>query len=238
MTANATLINIATDSGWFAERGYHSYTNRNAFTGQVTSTLFGNAPEDTDKYNSFMIFNIPFVSGEITSIGLNVYFRDVVGLAPEDDFEFSIYNVSTIPTEFNSNHDVGSETGLAIFNDLQSGETYGSFNVKPWYLNEYLGLSLSESAAMMANNSQGQLFVLGISITSDFRTLDGPEGVNFGVTAYTQDLLTELVIGVNGEDISSYLDPVPTPVPVPASVIFFGTGIAGFVGLRFRRKKK
>ena len=161
-----------------------------------------------------------------------------MGLAPEDNFEFSIYSVSTNPTEFNSNHDVGSDTGLTIFNDLQSGETYGSFNVKLWFLNEYLGLSLSESAAMTANNSQGQLFVLGISMASDFRTLHGPEGVNFGVTAYTQDLLTELVIGVDGEDISSYLAPVPAPVPEPATVILFGTGAAGLVGSRFRRKKK
>ena len=222
---NAEVItNVALDSGWFAERGYHSQSNRNAYTGRSTSTLFGNAPEASDRYNSFLIFRIPGFTGEITSLSLNIYTRAIWSLPPDDSYEFSIYEVSTDPLDFNYSRAVGSTEGLEIFNDLGSGEQYGSFSVTHGDLNQYIAVDLSESAVAKANSIQGRLFVVGIA--RDYTSV-GTGGANFGVAVWTQDLLTEIVVTANGEII---------PEPTSATLFLLG-GATLFIRRSFRRKK-
>ena len=231
-TASAVLTLTASDTGWFAERGFHHSNNRNGFTGKTTSSLFGTAPNATDRYNSFLLFDIASVTGEISSLGLNLFVRDILGMEPEGSFCFSIYDVSTASSGFDSDYSSGSTMGLDIFNDLQSGQKYGDFKISASSLNGYVPMELSDSAVATANNLRGQTFAIGITFASSFRTIEGPEGANFGVMAYTQNLRSELVIG--GPDTVPPLTAVPEPA---TAILTLALGLVGFVLLRhyFRR---
>lgn len=232
--ATAGVFTIGdSDRGWFAERGYHSETNHNTFTGQETSTLFGNAPSDTDRYNSFFVFDLSSIAGEVTSVGVN--FGSVRTITPtgQQNFDFRVYDVTSSIADLSVSHSVGSASGLSVFEDLQSGDSYGDFTLTKWYSGQAFGFELSWAGLDAVKNAGNGLFAFGVSWASPFLTPGGPEGVTFATSSATQSG-AELVVGTDGSSIAGYL---ATPVPQPMAIALAAPALAG-VTLRRRTRRQ
>ncbi|WP_334013501.1 PEP-CTERM sorting domain-containing protein [Alteromonas sp. S167] len=107
-SSNAALITLnSTDNGWYKSDGIHTTTNTNTFTG-----LFSGS-----EYRSFYNFDVSsLVGGTITAASIR--FFSTGRIETDTGFEqIGIFNVTTLP---------GTGNSVAIFNDLGTGNTYGS----------------------------------------------------------------------------------------------------------------
>lgn len=198
------------NQGWWDGRGTHNPANDNYFTGKLAGV----------EYRSFFSFNLTGLAGKvITGLELQLRRYDQSGTGT-----VTFHDVST-PTS------VLYTTGpnLGVFDDLGSGNSYGSAVLDAGARTDVLGFVLNAQAVADANAALSGFFSIGATFSGDgyFGARSGYElsGTIFGNTQSVQRLV------VTYEDAP----PPPPAIPLPASLPLLAAGLAGLVALR--RKK-
>jgi hypothetical protein len=154
----------AIDRGWFDDTGFHDPTIKNTFTGFSLGAT----------YNSFFVFDLVGVSGTILSAQLLLEEENFFG--PSAKQTASIWDVS----------ESGAVLALSspslrpqIFQDLQTGNQYGSFVGSAQAIGTTFTITLSLKAVTDLNAARGGSFSVGIHIdTLSGQTFDD-EGIRF-----------------------------------------------------------
>lgn len=164
----------ATDRGWYDNTGFHDTRIKNTFTGAVPPTY----------YNSFFIFDLSTVTGSIVGAQLLLTEENFYGTSKQS---VVIWDVSASSATLST-----SSQSLAIYQDLQSGNQYGSFVGTAQSIGTTLSTILNAKAVVDLNAARGSTFSIGLQDS----TLSGQaeEGVRF--SEGTEQLTDELVLTV------------------------------------------
>lgn len=227
MEGQAATTLYAVGGGWFSNTGEHIEFNSNYAVG-------GGA----DGYirNNYFLFDTSGMSGPISSATLRVY-NPSAPVSPGFPFGYTsadpseTYALFDVSTAFFSNilpggnrvagYGIGSASGQTIFNDLGSGQSFGTYTASLADNGRYVAINMN-TAGLAALNASSGIFAVGGAIT----TLDNV---------------------VNKESLfaSGYLD-FQTPsgaylvissVPEPSGSLLFIAGL-GLVGLAARRRAR
>jgi len=136
----------ATERGWWDETGDHTSSNDNTYTGF----------DGIEVLNSYFIFDLSGITGDMTGARLKLELQNYYGIDPSETF--SVYDVSTDAATLEA-----SGTGqTAIFDDLQTGNVYGTFEVTSGDVGTIIEIPLSASAVSDINTAAGGTFAVGI----------------------------------------------------------------------------
>jgi len=152
MFANYYLQTDETDRGWWDETGYHTSFSIATVVGYYSSTQY--------MYNSYFVFDLSGITGDKTGARLRLELQ----LYTSGDLSetFSVYDVSTDAATLKAD-DTGQ---TAIFNDLQTGEVYGTFEVTAGDVGTIIEIPLSAEALSDINTAAGGFFAVGIHLES------------------------------------------------------------------------
>lgn len=162
-SSQAAIVN-AFDRGWWDDAGGHSSGNKNTFTGQDGT--------GTEQFNSFFSFNLAAVGGTVTGGTLKLELEAYFG--PDSSEAFTVFDVGTSIATLNAS---GSGQ-LGIFNDLQSGNVYGSGIGTAAQVGSVLNITLSPQAIADINAAGGGLFAVGVHV-NQISLPSGSEGLRW-----------------------------------------------------------
>ena len=219
--AAATITIDAIDTGWYATYG------RGGGTGVQNYITGGNA--GFGETRSFFVFDLLGIDAPIVSATLRLYnpSRAVSGDSGDGYASVDATEIMTLHSvETSLAALMGATGGLGAFTDLADGTLYGSRTVSAADNGTLVSFDLNQSALWDLNAASG-LFAFGGSVAnlgtgdeSMFAYTGGPLNHSF-VSNITRELIIETA---------------PVPVPEPASILLFGTGVFAFVGRTWRRR--
>lgn len=185
LVAQITLT--AYDSGWYLDTGFHDPTNENYLAGRCPSC------EPAGDHRNFFAFDLSSVTHKIQHAKLRIY-NPLAGYdSPDASETWTVYNVWTTIASL-----LDGSTGLAAYNDLGSGSSYGSVTVTSASNDSYVEVTLNESGISQINGSVGGTLALGGALT----TLGGPaQQFMFGFTSLPSD--AELILTGFQDDFES-----------------------------------
>lgn len=163
MFANYYRQTDATERGWWSEAGDHSSSNDNTFTGFDGSYVL----------NSYFIFDLSGITGNKTGARLRLELQNYYGVDPSETC--SVYDVSTDAATLEA--DGTGQT--AIFNDLETGNVYGTFEVESGDVGSIIEIPLSAKAISDINKAAGGTFAVGIHLDTYSGGIAAAEGVRF-----------------------------------------------------------
>jgi len=134
--------------GWWDNSGSHNTGNPNTYT--------GGSYYATINYNTFFAFNIPNFTGTVLSARLEIQHEAYFGYDASETF--GVYDVTTATASV-----IASGSGqVAIYNDLQDGNQYGTFVVSPGTLATIQSIDLSPVASTNIAAARGSTFAFGL----------------------------------------------------------------------------
>jgi len=184
------------NQGWWSATRSNTDSNDNHYTGVAGS----------DSLRSFYTFDLSQLVGTVTNATLRIQRGDQGG-----NVNVKFYDVSTTASVVNTNSGVSS----AIFDDLGTGNSYGSFQVSDGAFNTYLSFSLN-AQALTDINAATSFFTIGAMVNPN-----------------------QYIFSGTGGDVT-YLDlnVVPSAVPEPGTVALLGLGLLGYAASRRKAAKK
>ncbi|MBI3432458.1 MAG: PEP-CTERM sorting domain-containing protein [Hydrogenophilales bacterium] len=224
IVAQASTTLDAIGAGWFTNAGEHVESNTNYAVG---------GGMDGYTRNNYFLFDVSGLGNQITAATLRVYNPDMplspgapFGYTSSDPTEnYALFDVSTdfysAPTG-GTNHvagyAIGSSTGQAIFNDLGTGQSYGSHTASLADNGRFIEISLNASG-LADLNASGGIFAIGGSITT-LDNLVNMESLFASAYLYTSTGAVQLVV---------------SSVPEPSESVLLLAGL-GLVVVASRRK--
>ncbi len=214
MAGAAATVVPSYENGWVLSNGRASDANTNTYTG-ITSSR---------EYRSYYLFDISSFAGETVETA-KLIFRGGNGnfVSNGTSTTATIYDVSqsSIPMLDNAT------SGPSGFADLGSGSSYGTITASGSTTSFSMPeLSVELNAAGIAD--------LNAAITS------GADSFGFGA-AVTSSTGTRAILWSSSSGLSAAsleIEVAPEVVPLPASVLMLGAGIAGLGGLGAMRRRK
>ena len=201
---HAAIITLdAIDSGSYQASGLHNPSIENYLTGIFLT-----------EHRSFVLFDLSSIEGAIRSATLRLFNPEVSEflhgyVSPDPTETLNIYDVTTSPTAI-----TGNTAGVGGFEDLGSGELYGS-RVVSAADNGFVVEIILNTAALADLNSAGGLFLFG----GGLGTLSGAADQHvfgFSMAGFVSDHTRQLVLDVQS---------VPEPsLLVPMALAMLGLG--------------
>ena len=148
-----TVLVKADHTGWYDNTGFHNSANSNYIVG---------GPQTYGQFaNNFFEFDLSSISRytQITSATLQVIQGVSNSEYPSVPFlSYGLYDVSTaIPTLISS-----QVNQTSIYNDLGSGQSYGTFQIDTTYhYEDTLSFNLNQAALQDLNAHRGDTFAIG-----------------------------------------------------------------------------
>jgi hypothetical protein len=166
----------AIERGWWKSSGQHTAFNNNTLTGR---SILNN------EYNSYFIFDLTGVTGTVIVASLKM---EIEGYTTPDASEtLSIWDVNTAPATLEA-----SGNDVAIYNDLMTGNSYGTFIVTSADKGMILDIPLNAQAVTDMNNALGGKVSVGLHV--DTLGAASSEWIRF--SAGSEQRTHQLVIGV------------------------------------------
>ena len=142
----------ASSSGWWDNTGSHTAGNLNYVVGQSPPTV----------YRDFFVFNLGSVTPTILSARLNVTNPSDGYSSPLSSDTFGLFDVSTSIASLEAT----GRGQRGIYNDLGSGNSYGSLTVNSADNGETVSTPLNATGVTALNAGRGGQFAIGGALTS------------------------------------------------------------------------
>jgi hypothetical protein len=159
--ADEVVLN-AIDQGWYAKDlgvnfadGVHTASNENTLTGRATN--------DRD-LRSFFVFDLTAETEPVIAAELRLELENYSSGSPSESF--GVFDVSASAAELNMDYGDDDPDGLAIYDDLGSGEAYASKAVAAVDVGSVIAIPLSAQAVADLNASLGADFAVGLDLDS------------------------------------------------------------------------
>ena len=200
--SNAIVVN-AFDQGWYDNAGRHFSSNINYSAGSYTNTLA------FEEWHNFFAFDLSGISGNVTSAVFRLHILDTDnGAHTSTNGIFSLYDVNTSLSALLAD----SSSDIQIFNDLGSGNSYGSKALSTLDAYTFRDIVFNSEGLAAINNTLGGTFAFGGNVDNLFRIGGG--------TPFFPPTLTLTVD-----------ETVPMPAPISLALLVIGlAGIGVSVG--------
>jgi PEP-CTERM motif len=174
-TSDTELLPDTDNQGWYTGRGEHLAQNDNYLIGH----------NGTDPFRNFFLFDLStldLTGLTIASATLEIQRYGAGAIVEDYVFQYGLFDVSTDPTTLMSDHPgpLPNAAGVAIYDDLGTGASYGSLAVDPDVgdADDLLSFALSPAALADIAAAAGGFFAIGGSIdnVSNSATIHGGSG--------------------------------------------------------------
>jgi hypothetical protein len=216
------------NQGWWSATQPNNTDNVSYFVGWSPEIVFmGEIVSPANLTRNFFSFDLtPLVPGSVISAQLEV--ARLGYESPNPSETLGLWNVSTNPAILNNN----SSASPAIFNDLGSGTSYGSFPLAAWGDSDAEQavraiFPLNANAIADINSAAGGFFSIGGALQNV--TMGSTNQGLFGFHGFFQDF--QSLGGANQILRVETVGPVQ-PVPEPSTVLLLASGLAALVGFR------
>jgi len=152
----------AIDQGWYAKdlganfgEGVHTASNENTLTGRAT---------ESRDLRSFFVFDLTAETEPVIAAELRLELENYSSGSPSESF--GVFDVSASAVQLNMDYGDDDPDGLAIYDDLGSGEIYASEAVSGVDVSSVIAIPLSAQAVADLNASLGADFAVGLDLDS------------------------------------------------------------------------
>jgi hypothetical protein len=208
-TAHGAIVVDAIDRGWWDGNGAHDSSNKNTFTGRTSGIL----------HNSYFVFDLTNLSGQATAGTLRLELENYYG--NESSETFSVHDVSTPISDLSAS----GSFQHSIYEDLRSGNTYGSMTVTATDVGSVITISLNAIALSDITSALGGKFAIGITVPAIAAGGGGSRGIRFSEDE--EQRVHQLVLETAAVE----------EVPEPSTITMFALGAIGLTFARFRRRR-
>jgi hypothetical protein len=143
-----TIVLEAVDRGWWRSDGHHDDANNNTYTGK----------HGANEFNSYFTFDLSGISSTVVAAELKLEVENYFGT---DAFEtLSVWDVSTPAATL----DTWSVLQVQIYDDLMTGNQYGTFTAQPADVGSVKVIPLAPQAVADVTASLGGDFSVGVHV--------------------------------------------------------------------------
>lgn len=197
----------AVSRGWYRSDGLHGSTG-NYGAGRLVL-------DETRDHNNYFVFDLSSVSGTVTAATLHLLMQPTASYTSPDPAEtYAVYDVGTSIATL-----VAGTGGVAAYNDLGSGGSFGSAVITAADAGTFVNISLNALGIAYVNAMLGGQIAFGGAVT----TLSGD---------FNQIVLGGA--GITQGNVMSHTQLILTTIPLPGAVWLLG-GALGVLGLVRRR---
>ncbi|MEM1026998.1 MAG: hypothetical protein AAGJ38_02850 [Planctomycetota bacterium] len=182
----ATTTISTTNTGWYADDGFHDPNNRSYIAGRVFTDDYGYNREV--ELRNFFIFDASNLYGNLTDVRLSVFNPPNGYISPSNSENYSLYSVSNSASSVQA----GGSGKVSIFNDLGAGAVLGSKVILANDVNQNVEIDLSASGLSDLRSAAGGDWVVGGRLT----TISGND--NQGVFLFSNNSTPSIDITYDG----------------------------------------
>jgi hypothetical protein len=207
------------NQGWWSPTRVNTDGNANIFTGLAPN---GAVHDDLRSFFTFDLSSLNLTGLVVTGATLTVVNSGFYTSGDASE-TLGLFDVSTAAAALNAN--IG--TSAAIFNDLGSGSSYGSFAVPSYSTDTPLSFALNGAGLANITSGAGGFFSIGgalLSLDNHFNP-SGFEAIFVGTEQLPPFVPATLTLDV---------EPAASTVPEPGSLTLL---VAGLTALRLRRRR-